>query len=170
MFNINIFSRNEPIELNEDPVIESTLPLSFQLSYFEKISLFIVCILGCYTCYSICFLFFPILSLKPRKFSLIWTLGSILFLLAFIILNGMNKFFSNAITLDRLPFTISFILSIITTLIFSLIYKSNILVIISCIIQFVCSLYYTISYFPYGREGLRMSSGLARSQVESWLS
>lgn len=141
-----------------------------KLSYFERISLFIVCLLGCYTCYSICFIFFPLLSLRPKKFTLIWTIGSILFLISFVILNGPSKFFKHAISVERLPFTLSFTGSIIATLLFSLIWKNNILVIIMCIIQVICSVYYTVSYFPYGRQGLRLTTGVARSQVETWLS
>ncbi|ODQ47002.1 hypothetical protein PICMEDRAFT_68347 [Pichia membranifaciens NRRL Y-2026] len=141
-----------------------------KLSYFERISLFIVCILGCYACYAICFIFFPVLSLKPKKFSLIWTIGSVLFLVAFAILNGPTNFFKHAISVERLPFTLSFVGSIVTTLLFSLVWKNNLLVIISCVIQAICSVYYTVSYFPYGRQGLRLTTGVARSQVENWLS
>lgn len=140
-----------------------------RLSYFERISLFVVCILGCYACYAICFIFFPVLSLKPKKFSLIWSIGSVLFLVAFDILNGPTKFFKHAISLERLPFTLSFVGSIMMTLLFSLLWKNNLLVIIACAIQAICSVYYTVSYFPYGRQGLRLTTGVARSQVENWL-
>lgn len=171
----NSFFGSNPLSLGNDEIGEeytnsNTEDSMLNLSYFERISLFVVCILGCYACYSICFIFFPILSLKPKKFSLIWSIGSILFLVAFAILNGPKKFFNHAISADRLPFTISFVGSIIMTLIFSLIWKHALFVIIACIIQAICSVYYTISYFPYGRQGLRMTTGVARNQVENWLS
>lgn len=141
-----------------------------RLSYFERISLFIVCILGTFSCYAICLLFFPILSLKPRKFSLIWTIGSILFLVSFSILNGFRNFFTHSITVQRFPFTLSFVGSIAATLVFSLLWKNSLLVILSGVTQLLCSLYYTVSYFPYGRQGLELTSGVARSQVQGWLS
>lgn len=171
---INISLPRNPLSLGGDDYGNSAEVADesssfLNLSYFERISLFIVCMLGCYACYAICFLFFPILSLKPKKFALIWSIGSILFLVAFAILNGPGKFCRHAITLERLPFTVSFVGSIGATLIFSLVWRHTLLVIVACIIQAVCSVFYTVSYFPYGRQGLRMSSGLARAQVEGWL-
>lgn len=174
---INSFFTSRPLSLgagesNTASVVDASDDTDsiLKLSYFERISLFIVCILGCYACYAICFIFFPVLSLKPKKFSLIWTIGSVLFLVAFAILNGPTNFFKHAISVERLPFTLSFVGSIVTTLLFSLVWKNNLLVIISCVIQAICSVYYTVSYFPYGRQGLRLTTGVARSQVENWLS
>ena len=174
---IKSFFTSRPLSLgggesNSDPVADADNDSDsiLRLSYFERISLFIVCILGCYACYAICFIFFPVLSLKPKKFSLIWTIGSVLFLIAFAILNGPTRFFKHAASVERLPFTLSFVGSIVTTLLFSLVWKNNLLVIIACVVQAICSVYYTVSYFPYGRQGLRLTTGVARSQVENWLS
>lgn len=170
LINLNALSLERDVEDTNINININNEESILKLSYFERISLFIVCILGCYACYSICFIFFPILSLKPKKFSLIWSIGSILFLIAFAILNGPEKFLRHAISVERLPFTVSFVGSIAMTLIFSLVWKHSLLVIVSCIIQAICSLYYTMSYFPYGRQGLRLTTGVARNQVENWLS
>jgi hypothetical protein len=141
----------------------------FNLSYFERISLFIVCIIGSFCCFTICFVFFPFMLLHPKKFTLLWSIGSILFLIAFMILNGIEKFLKHLLSIERLPFTIAFVGCIVANLLFSLIWKHNLLVIICCILQIIISIVYAVSYFPYGRQGLRLTTGVARSQVEGWL-
>lgn len=152
-------------DIENEEVVES----NFNLSYFEKISIFIICMIGCYGCYSICFIFFPILILKPKKFSLLWTIGSTSFLTGFGILNGPKKFIKHLLSKERVIFSIVFVGSIIMTFIFTLVIKNNLLVIISCAIQAIASIFYIVSYFPYGRQGLRLTSGMARDQAQSWL-
>lgn len=149
---------------------ESEPESAFNLSYFERVSLFAITMIGSFACYALCLALFPVLSLKPKKFALIWTLGSLLFLLAFALLNGFTKFAQHLVSPDRRFFTMGFVLSIVLTLVFSLGWKSNILVIVACVAQFIASIYYTVSYAPFGRQGLNLGTNLARSQVESWIS
>lgn len=139
------------------------------LSYFERLSLFVVALIGAFACYAICIFLFPFLSLRPRKFALIWSLGSVLFLLAFAILNGFPNFVQHLLSKDRIYFTAAFLGSILLTLFFSMVWPINICVAIACIIQVISSLYYTISYAPFGRQGLNMTTNVARSRVESWI-
>lgn len=144
---------------NENGVLDS-------LSYFERMSLFIVTLAGVYICYSIS-LFFIIIS--PRKFAVLWSFGSILFLISFTILMGPKKFINHFISGERLMYSISFFISIMATLIFSFIYRSMIGVLFSIIIQFVCTIAYSVSYFPLGRQSLQLGSTIARDQVSDWL-
>ncbi|GMG56486.1 unnamed protein product [Ambrosiozyma monospora] len=141
----------------------------FNLSYFERVSLFIVTLLGSGACFIICITLFPFLSLKPKKFAIIWSLGSILFLISFCFLNGFIKFYHHLVSKERLWFSVGFILSIFVTLLFSVVYHSTLLVIPACVVQLICTVWYTVSYFPYGRQGLQMTSNVARSQVENWI-
>ncbi len=139
------------------------------LSYFERLSLFVVALIGAFACYAICIFLFPFLSLRPRKFALIWSLGSVLFLLAFAMLNGFSQFVQHLLSKDRIYFTAAFLGSILLTLFFSVVWPVTICVAIACIIQIIASLYYTISYAPYGRQGLSMTTNMARGRVESWI-
>ncbi|KAG5418580.1 hypothetical protein I9W82_004108 [Candida metapsilosis] len=59
--------------------------------------------------------------------------------------------------------------SIILTLISSLSLKSTLLSIIFAAIQLVAALWYTVSYFPLGRQTLNLAGGVARGQVENWI-
>lgn len=160
---------SNPLSLGDDPVQESDANALLKLSYFERVSLFVVCMVGSYCCYAICFFFFPFMIIHPRKFAMLWSVGSLLFLAAFAFLNGAYKFAQHLISVERLPFTIIYIGSIVITLLFSLVWKHTLVVILCCVLQVISSIAYTVSYFPLGRRGLALGSGLARSQVEGWL-
>lgn len=164
-------SFNNPLTLGggDDAVQESDVNSFLNLSYFERISLFVVCIVASYCCYAICFFFFPFMIIHPRKFAMLWSIGSLLFLAAFAFLNGAYKFAQHLTSFERLPFTIVYTGSILLTLLFSLVWKHTLVVIICCVVQVVSSIAYVVSYFPLGRRGLALGSGLARSHVEGWL-
>ena len=42
------------------------------------------CVLGAAVCFIMAFFLMPVLVLKPRKFVMLWTVGSILFLFRFV--------------------------------------------------------------------------------------
>ncbi|KAH3662037.1 hypothetical protein OGAPHI_006218 [Ogataea philodendri] len=139
------------------------------LSYFERMALFAVTLIGSFVCYGLCLILLPLLSLKPRKFAVLWSLGSILFLTSFAFMNGLSKFTAHLISKERLWFTISFIGSIVATLWFCLVWKYTLVVIICGAIQLIASIAYTVSYFPYGRQGLSLTGTAARAQLDSWI-
>jgi len=112
---------------------------------------------------------FPVLSLKPRKFALLWSLGLIFFLISFGVLQGAQAYLVHLFSSTRIIFTIVFGASIILTLISSLSLKSTLLSIIFAAIQLVAALWYTVSYFPLGRQTLNLAGGVARGQVENWI-
>lgn len=57
----------------------------FSLSRWERYMLFGICLLGSLACYAIACFMFPVLVLKPRKFVLLWTMGSLLAVLGYVI-------------------------------------------------------------------------------------
>jgi hypothetical protein len=52
----------------------------FALSRWDRLIIFGCCILGAAACFVMAFVLMPVLVLKPRKFVVLWTVGSILFL------------------------------------------------------------------------------------------
>lgn len=52
----------------------------FALSQWDRIIVFVCCVLGAAVCFVLAFVLMPVLVLKPRKFVILWTVGSILFL------------------------------------------------------------------------------------------
>jgi hypothetical protein len=52
----------------------------FALSHWERLLVFGCCVLGAAACFVMAFILMPVLVLKPRKFVILWTVGSVLFL------------------------------------------------------------------------------------------
>ncbi|KAK6461932.1 Got1/Sft2-like family-domain-containing protein [Scheffersomyces coipomensis] len=125
-------------------------PSWFKLSRVEKIIGFGCCLAASVLCFVICFFMFPVLALRPRKFALIWTLGSVLFVLSFGILQGPNSYLKHLLSRERILFSTIFFSSILITLYCSIILKNTILTIFASIIEFIAILYYSFSYFPFG--------------------
>lgn len=60
----------------------------FNLTRFERLVGFGCCLGASVLCFVLCFFMFPVLALRPRKFGLLWTGGSVLFVVSFGVLQG----------------------------------------------------------------------------------
>ncbi|GEQ72448.1 hypothetical protein JCM33374_g6135 [Metschnikowia sp. JCM 33374] len=161
--------RSQSIYLEDDDNYVTTEPGMLELSRWDRMLIFGLTFAGSVSCYLICIFLFPVLSLKPRKFALLWSLGSIFFLVSFGVLQGFQPYMLHLFSSTRILFTITFATSIIMTLISSLSLRSTLLSIIFAVIQLISAIWYTVSYFPMGQQTLNLASGVARSQVESWI-
>lgn len=161
--------RSQNVYLEDDDNYVTPEPGYFELSRWDRMLIFALTFAGSVCCYLICIFLFPVLSLKPRKFALLWSLGSIFFLVSFGVLQGFQAYMVHLFSSTRIIFTIVFVTSIVLTLVSSLSLKSTLLLIIFAAIQLVSALWYTVSYFPMGQQTLNLASGVARSQVESWI-
>jgi hypothetical protein len=103
----------------------------------------------------IAFSFLPVLALKPQKFVVLYTVGSLFILFSFIFVQGVKPFFTHLFSTQRLPFTVGYFVSICTTIYCSLVIHSYILAILSCIIQMIVISWYYFSYFPYGTQTMK---------------
>ncbi|CCX30085.1 Similar to Protein transport protein SFT2; acc. no. P38166 [Pyronema omphalodes CBS 100304] len=111
----------------------------FALSRWDRMLAFTICNLGAAACFVICFFLFPVLSLRPRKFAVLsnkhiykdrfanlifvcisWTVGSLLFLSSWAILQGPMNYTKHLLSTPRLPFTAAYFGSIVVTLVCSL--------------------------------------------------
>lgn len=144
------------LPLTQHEMLGDNEPKWFALSMTERIALFACFILGAAGCFIICFMMFPVLAVKPRKFGLLWCMGSLLFVLAFGVFQGPRAYTKHLVSRDRLPFTVCFFGSCLLTMYFAAFMKSTMLTIPSAIVQFVAVVYYAVSYFPFGGSGLRM--------------
>ncbi|KAG7839300.1 hypothetical protein KL942_003662 [Ogataea angusta] len=114
-------------------------PSWFKLSRFERLVCFFCFIAGSIVCFGLGILLFPVLTLKPRKFAMLWTLGSILFVLSFGCLQGPVDYCKHLVSKERLPFTVVFFGSVLSTLYCAAVLKSTILTLITGIIEiFAC--------------------------------
>lgn len=157
-----------PSSSNSDPATVEE-PSWFTLSRWDRLLIFGVCLLGAAACFALCFAILPLLALKPRKFAVLWTLGSLLFIISFGVLQGPLNYALHLISPARLPFSIAYFGSIILTLVFSIGMKSTILTIFAAIIQVLAAIWYTVSYFPMGSQSLKFVSRVGARQVTNWI-
>ncbi|KAJ4860206.1 got1/Sft2-like family domain-containing protein [Trichoderma breve] len=142
----------------------------FVLSRWDRMLVFAFCNLAAAACFVICFTLFPVLSLRPRKFVILWTVGSALFLASFAAIMGPMNYVYHLFSAPRLPFTAAYFGSIALTLVFSIKLHSTILTLFAALIQLAALLWYLVSYFPMGQTGLRLATSFGARQATAWLS
>ncbi|KXS98046.1 hypothetical protein AC578_8785 [Pseudocercospora eumusae] len=70
---------------------------------------------------------------------------------------------------ERLPFTATYFGSIALTLYFAVGLRSTILTLLTSIIQLVALVWYLVSYFPMGSQGLRFAASFGGSRLSAWM-
>ncbi|CAD6578871.1 MAG: protein transport protein sft2 [Tremellales sp. Tagirdzhanova-0007] len=133
----------------------------FALSRWERFLGFLACCAGGMACFGISFLFLPILALKPRKFALAFTLGSVLFMLGFAILHGPWNHVKHVFSPERMPFSLAYFGSLGLTLFFAVGVRSTIGTLVAAIVQVGALLSYLAAYFPGGITTLRFGGQMA---------
>ncbi|CAK9441788.1 uncharacterized protein LODBEIA_P56560 [Lodderomyces beijingensis] len=161
--------RSQSVYLEDDDNYVTSDPGMFELSRWDRMLIFALCFAGALCCWLICFFLFPVLSLKPRKFALLWSLGSIFFLVSFGVLQGAQAYVVHLFSSTRIIFTIVFGASIVLTLISAVSLKSTLLSIIFAAIQLLAAVWYAVSYFPFGKQTLNLAGSVARGQVDNWI-
>ncbi|KAL8733702.1 MAG: hypothetical protein Q9166_001895 [cf. Caloplaca sp. 2 TL-2023] len=141
----------------------------FALSRWERLLVFGACNAAALVCFVICFALFPFLSLKPRKFAILWSMGSMLFLASWAVLMGPIVYAQHLISGPRLPFTAAYFGSIVLTLVFAIKLQSTILTLFSSIIQLAALVWYLVSYFPMGGTGLRFAARFGTNRLSAWM-
>ncbi|KAK0552188.1 protein transport protein sft2 [Tilletia horrida] len=114
------------------------------------------CLIGSGICFLFSFLYLnPFhLSLRPHKFALAFSAGSLLFMFGFALLTGPIAHLKHIFSPARLPFSVAYFSSLALTLYFSLGPRWLIPTLASAIIQVVTLLVYLAAYFPGGTATL----------------
>ena len=133
----------------------------FALSRWERLLGFGACLLGAAACFFVAFLTLPMLVLRPGKFALAFSLGSLLVMFGFCVLIGPVNQIKHLLSKDRLPFTVTYFGSLALTLYFSVGNPSYFGAIISAIIQIIALVSYIAAYFPGGTQTLRFGGQMA---------
>ncbi|KAF4306805.1 Vesicle transport protein Got1/SFT2-like protein [Botryosphaeria dothidea] len=143
----------------------------FALSRWDKLLIFGGLNLAAAAMFVVCFALMPtgVFLLKPRKFAILWTMGSVLFLASWAVMMGPMQYVQHLTSGPRLPFTAAYFGTIALTLYFSLGLHSTILTLISSIAQLICLLWYLVSYFPMGSSGLRFAARFGGNRVAAWM-
>ncbi|KAG7447242.1 SFT2-domain-containing protein [Guyanagaster necrorhizus] len=137
----------------------------FALSSWERLLGFGACLIGAAVCFFIAFL----TILRPTKFALSFSLGSLLVMFGFSVLIGPINHIKHLVSKERLPFTIVYFGSLGATLYFSLGLQSFLGSLICGVVQVVTLLAYILAYFPGGTQTLRLGGQLAARSAGSLL-
>lgn len=135
------------------------------LSRTQRIIGFIAFFFMGVVCFSLSVMYIPILLFAARKFSLLFTLGSVFVIASFAILLGPVKHLKHQFSYERLPYTSTYFASLISTLYFALHVQSTILTCFSAIIQVIALIWYVLTYVPGGQTGLMFFSKMAANSV-----
>jgi len=133
----------------------------FALSRWERLLGFGGCLLGAAVCFFVAFLTLPLLAIRPAKFALAFSLGSLLVMFGFSVLIGPINHIKHLVSKERLPFSLIYFTSLGLTLYFSLGRKSYIGSLIFAIIQVIALVSYVLAYFPGGTTTLRVGGQVA---------
>ncbi|KTW27591.1 uncharacterized protein T551_03090 [Pneumocystis jirovecii RU7] len=161
-----------PLPVGNEQDLESTAENTqewMKLSYSDRVIIFVVFMLASILCF-VFSIFLMTTLFKPRKVLLLWTIGNLFFLGSFSALQGPWTYIKHLFSMPRLPFTCIYLGSMFLTLFFIIKLKSTILSIFSGAIQLLALLWYLISYFPMGSQGLRWGSQFIISKMKSYVS
>jgi len=100
----------------------------------------------------------PMIAVRPQKFALSFTFGSLTFMGSFAILRGPITHLLGMLTMERLPFTTAYIGSMLATLHFTFLaggINGYVLVLFASGLQLLTLLWYLITFLPGGAQGMK---------------
>ncbi|KAK4997403.1 Protein transport protein sft2 [Elasticomyces elasticus] len=127
----------------------------FVLSRWDRLLVFGGLNLAALALFVVCFTLMPILLLRSRKFAILWSMASALFLASWAVMMGPLTYVRHLLSTERLPFTATYFGSIALTLWFA--------------VGVVCLVWYLVSYFPMGSTGLRFAARFGGNRAAAWL-
>ncbi|KAF5270646.1 hypothetical protein FQA39_LY01384 [Lamprigera yunnana] len=139
------------------------------LSRFQRITGFCICICMGILCFSLSLMYIPVLILKARKFALLFTLGSLFFVLSFMFLWGPAAYLKHSFSRERLWLTITYGLTLSATLYFALHLQSTPLTILGAVGQIIALLWSVVTSVPGGSTGVGFFTKIFSRSVGSTL-
>ncbi|KAJ8930250.1 hypothetical protein NQ314_016978 [Rhamnusium bicolor] len=139
------------------------------LSRFQRIALFGLCIGMGILCFSISLMYIPVLLFKARKFALLFTLGSMFFVMSFFFLWGPLVFLKHMLAKERLLLTITYSATLIATLYCALHLQSTPFTVLFAIGQIISLLWTVTVNIPGGTAGISFFSKMFSRSVSSTL-
>jgi len=132
----------------------------FALSRWDRLIGFGACLLGAAVCFFVAIATAPLIPIRPAKFALALSLGSVLVMFGFAVLVGPITHLKHLVSKERLPFSAAYIASLVLTIYFSVSVKSYLGSLISAAVQVACLVAYVLAYFPGGTTTLRFGAGM----------
>lgn len=100
------------------------------------------------------FTFLPVMVISPQKFALLFAFGSIVVMGSLAFLKGPKAFVSQLIQREKLPFSGTYVVGLVGTLVATIVLRSFVLTAVFGIMQAVALLYFLASYVPGGKAVL----------------
>ncbi|XP_058820783.1 vesicle transport protein SFT2C [Topomyia yanbarensis] len=163
-----LFGKNQEPEANSwlKDTQDSCCP---KLSRIQRIVGFVTCMgLGVF-CMTVSTFYIPLLILKARKFALLYTLGSIFFIMSFAFLSGFGAMFRQLFSRDRLALSISYSCCLVATLYFAMIEQSTAFTVLFAVAQIISLLWMILGAVPGGMTGVKFFGQMFRSSVSNQL-
>ena len=111
--------------------------------------------------------FLPLILISPKKFSLLFALGTFVSLSSFIFYYGTLKFFELLFNKDRIWFTIVYLTGFFGCLFFPTFFGKNyFIILIFSGLEMISTLFFILTFLPGGYASIRMFSNLFISQFK----
>ena len=115
----------------------------------------------------ISFLFLPLIIITPKKFTLLFALGTFVTILSFIFYFGTNKFFDVLFNKDRIWFTVIYLTGFFGCLFFPTFFGKNyFLILVFSGLEMVSTLFFILTFIPGGYSSIKMLTNLFCSQFK----
>ncbi|XP_014210958.1 vesicle transport protein SFT2C isoform X2 [Copidosoma floridanum] len=139
------------------------------MTRLQRLSAFGLCFVMGIMCFCLSALYVPVLLLKARKFALLYSLGSLFFLMSFAFLWGPMNYMRSLFSKERRYFSLIYFSTLTGTLYFALHLQSTPLTVLCAILQLIAMLQFLISHIPGSTMGLMFFTRLFKSSVSSTL-
>ena len=111
--------------------------------------------------------FLPLILISPKKFALLFALGTFVTLSSFIFYYGTIKFFELLFNKDRIWFTVAYLTGFFGCLFFPTFFGKNyFLILIFSGLEMISTLFFILTFLPGGYASIRMFSNLFISQFK----
>jgi len=111
----------------------------------------------------------PMITIRPQKFALCFTFGSLTFMGSFAILRGPETHIKGMLAQDRLAFTIFYVGSMLMTLYFTFSVRGvsgYVSVLFASAMQLLALLWYLITFLPGGAQGMKVLTSAIASLLK----
>mmetsp|Transcript_33482 Transcript_33482/g.60312 ORF Transcript_33482/g.60312 Transcript_33482/m.60312 type:complete len:258 (+) Transcript_33482:66-839(+) len=141
--------------------LESQLPQKIMgMNYQQRFQIFCICLLLSAIFFSLGFFVgIPLITVRPQKFALSFTCGSITFMSSFAILKGPVEHLKSMLAWDRIHFTVVYLGSMMATLYLTFTVggaQGYVLVLGASALQLVSLLWYLVTFLPGGAMGMKV--------------
>lgn len=141
----------------------------FTLSRTQRFLGFGICLFLGILCFILSFIYIPVLLLQARKFALLFTLGSLFFILSFSFLYGPWAHLKSMFSKERALTTSIYSITLIATLYCALHLQSTPWTIVCAVLQVMALFWMMMGSIPGGSSGMRFFGSMFKSSVSNTL-